>query len=338
MIRKVRARLTVAAVLAILAGACGLGDKEAHADRITDALQRLERGGVVDATVAAAVRLVPSEQPAVPGPPRIVPASIDPVPSVLDLRRDQAAIGLTSAEATSAALVFLGSDLYQRIPPKTVKQTGDVPSSAASNLAAIVANFSAQAVTAQAAPETQTTAPPEPTTTTAPSALRRTARIPRQWIAFDYGSLDEKDTTKRAGSLAISPVALLELAKGVLTGSVERGAADDAGVTVYEANVNRDKAERRLSEERRELLDKVYVANAISKRTFPARMWIDGDGNLRRFEVTLRQALNNIDRADLVVTIEIRGTRDAPAIPRPDSKATASVATLGQLVTAVSGA
>jgi hypothetical protein len=335
--------LAVALLLALAVGAtgCGLGDKEALADRIAVGLARLDDGGLVDATVAASITVVPSDQPAVPGPPRIIPARLDPVPSVLDLRRDQAAVGLTSPDPSSAAVVFLGGDLYQRIPPKTVTQTGDVPSSAATNLAAIVANFSAQAVAAQAeqaAPGTDVTAPPEPTTTTAPSALRRTPRIPRQWIAFDYDALDDKDTTKRAGSLAINPVLLLELTRGVLTGSLERVATDEPGLTLYEANVNRDKAERRLSEERRKLIDKIYVANAVSKRTFPARIWLDDDGNLRRFEVTLRQALNNIDRADLLVTIDVSGVRDGGPIPKPDSKATASVGSLGQLVTAVSSA
>lgn len=330
----------VAALLTAVAvgsAGCGLGDKEALADRIGVALARLDDGGVVDATVAASITVVPSDQPAVPGPPRIIPARLDPVPSVLDLRRDQAAVGLTSPDPSSAAVVFLGGDLYQRIPPKTVTQTGDVPSSAATNLAAIVANFSGQAAAAQATPGTEVTAPPEPTTTTAPSALRRTPRIPRQWIAFDYDALDDKDTTKRAGSLAINPVLLLELTRGVLTGSLERVATDEPGLTLYEANVNRDKAERRLSEERRKLIDKIYVANAVSKRTFPARIWLDDSGNLRRFEVTLRQALNNIDRADLRVTIDVSGVRDGGPIPEPDSKATASVASLGQLVTAVSG-
>ena len=329
-----------ALLLALTVGAagCGLGDKEALADRIAVALARLDDGGVVDATVAASITVVPSDQPAVPGPPRIIPARLDPVPSVLDLRRDQAAVGLTSPDPSSAAVVFLGGDLYQRIPPKTVTQTGDVPSSAATNLAAIVANFSAQAVAAQATPGPDVTAPPESTTTTAQSALRRTPRIPRQWIAFDYGGLDDKDTTKRAGSLAINPVLLLELTRGVLTGSLEQVATEEPGLTLYEANVNRDKAERRLSEERRKLIDKIYVANAVSKRTFPARIWLDDDGNLRRFEVTLRQALNNIDRADLLVTIDVSGVRDGAPIPKPDSKATASVGSLGQLVTAVSSA
>ena len=88
---------------------------------------------------------------------------------------------------------------------------------------------------------------------------------------------------------------MLRLAGGVLTGSIERHADPKTGLVRYDANVSRDKAERRLNEDDRKLLDKVFRANVIGGRTFPARIWLDGDGNLRRFEVKLRQSLTNVD-------------------------------------------
>ena len=109
--------------------------------------------------------------------------------------------------------------------------------------------------------------------------------------------------------------------------------------TRYDANVSRDKAERRLPESERKLLDKIFTANAVSARVLKSHIWVDGRGNMRRFSVTLRQGLTNIDRADLTVSIAITSVgADHIAIDRPDPKATSVVASLGQLVTKVAGA
>jgi hypothetical protein len=174
--------------------------------------------------------------------------------------------------------------------------------------------------------------------------LHRAPRVPRQWIAFDYGAIEDKDTTKRAGSFAINPVLLVALVRGILTGSIERSSvtttAQGERRVHYEANVSRDKAERRRPEDERELIDKIFAANAIGGRVFPVHIWLDERGNLRTFEVRMRQRLSSVDRADLTVTLRIEPNAAvvAGSIARPDRRATARVSTLGQLVTAVSGA
>lgn len=345
------AAVAVAAVLAV--SACGLGGKQAETDRVLAASARLDAAASVPARIAVRVTKVKSDKPAVPGPPRIVEAALPPVPAVLDLKRGDAAVGVRDGDPAAAALVFLGSAIYERLPPKDVSTAPKPPATAATNLLAIAAIGSGQVVAVDAAaPAAQDATPavgdtsPSTTTTTAttsatprPSPLQRAPRIPRQWIAFDYRRLDEKDTTKRAGSLAINPVTIVGLTQGLLTGSVTAHPVQQDGqaLTRYDGNVSRDKAERRLSEDDRKLLDKVFAANAVSGRTYPAHIWLDAGGNLRRFEVRLGQRLTNVDRANLTVTIDIAGPAGPVTIPRPDPKATGTVESLGQLVTAVSG-
>jgi hypothetical protein len=229
--------------------------------------------------------------------------------------------------------------VYQRIAPKTTatgvaavlgqgSATVAALASAASNLQPLVDAYHGTTLNLTGAAAV-TSSSSTTTTTIAHAALRRASRIPREWIAFDYASLDKKDRNKRAGSFAINPAVLVRLVQGVLTGSIERHGDR------YDANVNRDKAERHLSEDERKLLDKIFRANAISKRTFPAHIWLDRDGALRRFEVRMRQRLTSIDRADLTVRIDFDGVGSPIRIGAPDRRATATVSSLGQLVTSV---
>lgn len=333
---------------------CGIGGKEHLAQNVIDAARRLDSAGTVSATVAVSVQLVKSKKPAVPGPPRIIPSAVPPLPSILDLRHDAAAVGVKGDDPSTATLLFLGSDLYERIPPKDVSVGVKVPSSAATNMVALLAVTSPSAVqlsgpgasllsgtvagpNASGAIPTTTTVPTT-TTTAKPSALRRAPRVPRQWIGFDYQSIKDKDATKRAGSYALNPDVVLRLAQGVLSGSIKRSGPEpspEGELTRYDANVSRDKAERRLPESQRKTLDKMFKANAISGHVFKASIWLDGKGALRRFDVTLRQSLTSIDRADLRVVLTITGTGARADIARPDPKATARVGSLGQLVTAV---
>jgi hypothetical protein len=320
--------LVVLTALALASNGCGLGAKEGLADRVTRAAERLESSGGMTGSLAVTVEVLKSaDDPIVPGAPKIQPGHIEQVPFVVDLADDAAAVGVRDGDPATAVVVFRGSDLYQRIAPKTTSVAAAVLASAASNLEPLVAAY--HGVTLDVAGAATTSSSTTTTTTIKHAALRRASRIPREWIAFDFGELDEHDDTKRAGSFAINPAVLLRLVQGVLTGSIERHGDR------YDANVNRDKAERHLAEDERELLDKIFRANAVTKHTFPAHIWLAADGSLRRFEVRLRQQLTNIDRADLTVTIDVTGTGGDVSIGAPDRKATATVSSLGQLVTAV---
>jgi hypothetical protein len=335
-VKRLTASLALAAGLAAPLTGCGLGAKQALADRVTGAAKRLDAAGSATGLLAASVALVASDRPLVPGPPKILPGRVEHVPVVLDLAHRSAAVGVKGDDPKTAVLLFRGSDMYQRIAPKTAGVGSPVLSTAASNLDPLVAAYHGLTLGQSAGDP----AGASTTTTTTPvkhAALRRASRIPREWIAFDFARIDDEDATKRAGSLAINPTMVLGLVKGVLTGSIER-AGTDAGLVRYDVNVNRDKAERRLDEDDRKLLDKIFRANAVTGRTFPGHVWLDGHGRLRRFEVRLRQKLSNVDRADLTMRIDVTSTGGNLRIPRPDPKGTATVESLGELVTAVSRA
>lgn len=321
--------LAIAATVSV--PACGLGRKEGMANQVATAIERLESAGAVRLDMTVAVAPLQRPDTILEQAPRIMEVPPVKFPAIVDFRRGTAAVGLRDEDASTAALVFRDTRVYQRIAPKSTSSGPQLPNTSVSNLLAIRAVLDPASV--PLAVEDGADQPATTSTTEKPSALRREARIPRVWVAFDYGELDEEDGTKRAGSYAINPRDVLRLVHGLLTGSIERTSAGE--MTEYAGNVNRDKAERKLPEERRELLDKVFKANAVSKRTFPARVWIDRSGELRRFEVRMRQELTNIDRADLIVTIEVVGAPPAVDIARPDPKATSTVGSLGQLVTAV---
>jgi hypothetical protein len=329
--------LSVVVALACIASGCGLGAKESLADRVERAGDRLESSGTATGTLAVSVKVLKAEDdPVVPGPPKILPSSIEKIPVALDLAHASAAVGIRDGDPTTAVLVFRGSNLYQRIAPKTTSIGAAVLGNGASTIAPL-ASAASNLPPLAAAYVGATLGPAEPVATTSPStattvvhtALRRASRIPRKWVAFDFDGLDNDDSSTRAGSFAINPTVLLRLIHGVLTGSIERHGDR------YDANVNRDKAERKLSEDERTVLDKIFRANAVSKRTFPAHIWLDRNGALARFEVRLRQHLTSVDRADLTVTIGLDRAGVPLHIGAPDRTTTATVATLGQLVTSV---
>ena len=309
-------------VLAVSLGACGLGDKQAQSDRIVHAGEQLMATPSLRAVFEARVTIVKSDKPLAPGPPKLSPGLV----------RDLAAVIKPSAASAEIgnAVVFANDAIYQRIARKTIS-TGDI----AKQLGA-PSNFSALA-----SAQVPGAAVPVATTTTTPSSkLRRRVQIVREWAAFDFAAIDDDDKTKHAGSFAINPVDLLRLTEGTLTGSIKRRGTV-AGLTRYDANVSRDKAERHLSEDARQVLDNEFRANAVGRRVFPASFWLDGGGAIRRLRITLRQQLTKADRADLRVTFDSIAPADvsaAAAIKAPGRRGTVNVRTLGELVTTVSGA
>jgi hypothetical protein len=258
---------------------------------------------------------------AIQEPPRIAPGALPPIDAVLAPRADAAAV--------AGVLLFADDVIYERIAPKRAAASAASALGVQSNLAAIVAAATGAVLTAPA-PLPSEAAPT--TTTTAPRALRRTVQIVREWAAFDFSEIPDDDRTKHGGSFAINPVTLLRLTTGVLTGSIEPKGS------YFKANVSRDKAERNLSEDERDVLDKMFTANAVTRRVFPAQFTLSPNGELTSFQVTLRQQLSSKDRADLTVNFQLRPGQSAATIKRPARKGTVQVRSLNQLVTTVSGA
>jgi hypothetical protein len=320
------------------------------ADRVIAAAARSEADGTAMATVSVRAQVIKSKLPVAPGPPKIVSGAAPDLKAAIDFKAGKAAVAYTGDDPNSAAMVFIGSQVFQRTDLKSASvgpaagvqlqanqasglnlpagASSGAPVGIDSNLSPLAA---AAKATAASSVTTTTTAPPAPST----SKLRRPITIQRKWIGFDYAQLPKHDKTKSAGSYAISPIAIQELAKGALTGSLHLlgpETIDGQAMTHYKMNVSRDKAERHLADTVRKDLDKTFRANAIGGRVFAAEAWIDANGRLRRFTVRMRQTLSRIDRADLTVTLELTPAPAPVALPVPNPQETAVVKTLGALI------
>jgi hypothetical protein len=345
-----RAFAAVAVVALTMAGACSLGNKQAMADKIIAAAARSEADGAAMATVSVRAQVIKSKLPVAPGPPKIVGGVAPDLKAAIDFKAGKAAVAFAGDDPTSAAMVFIGSQVFQRTDLKSAEAPPAAGLALQANQASglnlpagsgsvtsvgIDSNLSPLAAAAKA-----TSAAPATTTTTAPpsastSKLRRPITIQRKWIGFDYGSLPKHDKTKSAGSYAISPIAIEQLAKGALTGSLHllgSETIDGQPMTHYKMNVSRDKAERHLPNNVRKDLDKTFRANAIGGRVFAAEAWVDANGRLRRFTVRMRQTLSRIDRADLTVTLDLAPAATPVVLPVPNPQETAEVKTLGALI------
>jgi hypothetical protein len=345
-----RTCLGLVLVVAVATGACGLGERDAQATRIVNAGERLLKAPSVNAILDARVHIVKSDKPIAPGPARIAAERVNEIGVVINAPARTAEVG-TNTPSGEPAMLFAGGAIYERIAPKSVQVAGNrLTAVVPSNFNALAAAYTSQLVpTPESATSGSTTSSSIPlpnftlptttttSTTAAPSLLRRRVQIVREWAAFSYAGIADHDKTKHAGSIAVNPVDLLRLTKGVLTGSIERRSAEREGLVRYDANVSRDKAERDLSEESRKVLDKEFGANAITRRVYPAKFWLDTNGNLKRFEVTLRQQLTTIDRGDLTLSFDFAPAPNAVVIKKPGRRGTVRVHTLGELVTTVTG-
>jgi hypothetical protein len=129
--------LSTGVALAFAASACGLGAKESLADRVTRAGDRLRASGTASGVLAVDVKVLKSDDdPIIPGPPKILPGTVNQLPVVLDLAHDAAAVGVRGGDPKTAVVVFRGGNLYQRIAPKTtsIGAATAILASAASNL------------------------------------------------------------------------------------------------------------------------------------------------------------------------------------------------------------
>lgn len=304
-----RALLIGAVALAVVASSsCGIGAKEALSRQLTRATIAALRSGTATATMDLAVTPAKQKGVAVPGPPRIPPATAPRVSAAMDFVRSRAAVGGAAGHPETATLLFDKFVILQRRAPST--RVG---------------------VTALLGPPTNLTL-----LTAAGVALPADAiGTRRPWVRFDYASLPRKGGDRIAGNFGITPSLIVLLLAGSLSGSIHRSnhvGLNGQDTTYYRFNVGRDKAVRGLPEKARDDISKIFRANAVSGVVYHARAWIGADGRPQRISVEFPQKLTNRDKATLKVTIDITGYGGALDIALPASKDVARVADLGSVV------
>lgn len=107
----------------------------------------------------------------------------------------------------------------------------------------------------------------------------------RPWVKFDLEALGEDGQSPMSGLTASSndPRGVLDALRGV-SGEVEEvGEEDIRGVTTthYRANVDLDKAQSEVPEERRD--DFATFSEELGIDTLPIEVWVDEEGRARRF-------------------------------------------------------
>lgn len=293
-----------AALLAVAVSGCGLGEKEARADRIIDAVEAAfdQPGATGTLSIGQEVVSVPD----VGGAPVQAPgAGADDMAE--DLGDAAAAVpaagGALEGGAWPPIVIQVALDLQARSAWEAY--TGaDVPFAAFSDTALFGRRFDAG------------------------------PRDARPWVMLDTtalekgtGALDGRSSVPAYGAFAISPLVYLDLAAAPLTGSIEEAGTEEvAGVrtTRYRGNfdlekMSRDTRRRQYPEEIREALETVLDLAVIQGTTHEGEVWIDEDGLPRRFQVRLRQEPLTDLELDLIVTLELQsfGPPAHRALPTP---------------------
>lgn len=135
----------------------------------------------------------------------------------------------------------------------------------------------------------------------------------------------------------VNPVYLLELVEGALAGSVERKGNDligETAVTRHVANISFDKALTGLDfdDEEREVRLRLFRLLGASKDVVPAELWLDAEGRLRRLRIELEQRVDRQRSIDLIVTLELAAFGDATSLEGPADESVVTYERFGRLV------
>ena len=159
----------------------------------------------------------------------------------------------------------------------------------------------------------------------------------RPWVRLDLeeiedgggGEVDPFGESVVQAIAALHPALISDLVAGTLTGSIETGEREEVGgveTTRYAVNISIDKAlgdkrRTRYPEERREIVDALLERLGVDGNLHPAEVWLDDDGHLRRFSVSLAQHPATRIEFALVVTVEYErdGGEYRRSLPTPET-------------------
>lgn len=157
----------------------------------------------------------------------------------------------------------------------------------------------------------------------------------RPWVRLDLeeikdgaGEVDPFGESVTQSIAALHPALVTDLIAGTLTGSIETGGREEVNgveTTHYTANISIDKAlgdkrRKRYDEDRREIVHELIERLGIDGNLHPAELWIDDDGLVRRFSVSLSQQPATRIEFALVVTVDYEPVDGeyARSLPSPE--------------------
>jgi hypothetical protein len=327
--RKFTSVATIAA-LALGAGACGLGDKQEHAERIHSA-----RAKAIDSKMAAGTLTY-----------QLTPDPDNPSP-VGEGQGGGAAAELMAQAGAPRSIAF---DVAFDFAGRRAQLTAATPAGATAEPAPDAAALTEAAVQATM-PSTISSVFSGNTIFVRRANLRPTEK--RVWAKLDYTRLPDDEDRPLPNELegtrgvlaaanSINPIYIVDLALGALAGSVEVvGTETVAGVTTtkYESNISVDRVftELDLNDtelEARTLMLRLLLGRAADVR--PAQFWVDDEGLLRKAVFEFSQRVDRNENNDLLITLEIPTYGGQVEIPSPATEETIEVERYGRMVRASS--
>ena len=353
------------AAIALVAPACGLGNKQQQADIVANTR---EKAFAADgATGLLRIEITPDEDSIPTTGEGETPAGGGQAPGA---GQGQAEGGQGGEGGGAAALLgggqgaaiprtltlALEAQLSFDFKKKSVQMTLAQPP--ANPLAALAGGGEGEGA-APADPAAAAAPAPEAAQPTGPTALfhhdtifvRRSNVRPterRLWAKLDFRRLDDDEPVPDpeelpgygmviAAANSINPIYILELVEGVLAGSIKAvGNEDVAGVktTKYEANISTEKALTDLKLEDRELETRELMFRLLREYgdVRPAMFWVDDQGMLRRVTFQLEQTIDRNQQNKLDITLEFHQFGPPAPVPVPTKEETIELQRYGRMV------
>lgn len=156
---------------------------------------------------------------------------------------------------------------------------------------------------------------------------------PKPYAAFDFAETDQDveeavDVRGSVGFLWMNPAFMVRLVDGALNGSLrERGTADVGGVATrrWSANFDIEKATREDEEEEIQAVEHMFRTMGHGGPSFRGEVWIDANGVVRRFAMTLEQRIDSENTLLTTYTIELAKLGGAVQIDVPSREETVRV-------------
>lgn len=172
----------------------------------------------------------------------------------------------------------------------------------------------------------------------------------RPWLSLDLDDLSEDAGLPFTNSnpvrlpytlFAVPPTVLVDLIAGALTGSLEALGTDEiegVQVTGYGANFDLEKMltdtrERDYDEDRRDAVERTFETLDIDSAVHRGKVWLDGEGRPRRFEVTFDVQPRNRWTFAMTVTVEFLEWGIDAAFDLPDVEKSIQIASITRLMT-----
>lgn len=342
-------------VVALVVPACGLGDKQAHAEKIHSAVSETRQAKTGRGLVAYTLTPDPD------GGRAAAASALGPDPA-LEAARAAALAPVTLSVEVDFDFSAREALLLAAAPPPPEPQEEAAAVEAVSPDAAAASDE-----TQVDEPTTPAAAPGEPTAIfksdtifVKRTKLRQGER--RTWAKLDYRALPDDEQRPPGDEYAgvpaliaaantLNPTFLIELAGGVLAGSVKvlgpetlelkgrDGTPTSVASTRYDANVSVDRAltELDLSEEvraTRELQMRLLLGSYPGDLVRPASFWLDAEGRLRQatFEFSQFVSRNESRKLDITLTLAEYGAPVTIAAPVDDE--TVQVERYGRMIRA----